>query len=93
MFSDLYHDGYVMDLDLLGREVKRQRDVLGLTQEQLAAKAMVSRPTIARLETGRATDLGYRAVLRILNALGLDLRVSTLNRGRPTLEDLVEEKP
>jgi transcriptional regulator with XRE-family HTH domain len=82
-----------MDLDLLGREVKRQRDVLGLTQEQLAAKATVSRPTIARLETGRATDLGYRAVLRILNALDLDLRVSTLNRGRPTLDDLAKETP
>ena len=82
-----------MDLDLLGREIKRQREVLGLTQEQLAAKAMVSSPTIARLETGRATDLGYRAVLRILNALDLDLRVSTLNRGRPTLEDLAKETP
>lgn len=91
--SYLYHSGHAMDLDLLGREIKRQREVLGLTQEQLAAKAMVSRPTIARLETGRATDLGYRAVLRILNALDLDLRVSTLNRGRPTLEDLAKETP
>lgn len=52
----------------------------------------MSRPTIARLETGRATDLGYRSILRILNALGLDLRVSTLNRGRPTLEDLEAEQ-
>ena len=81
-----------MDLDSIGREIRSQRGVLGLTQEQLAAKALVSRPTIARLETGRATDLGYRALLRILNALGLDLRVSVLNRGRPTLEDLAAEQ-
>ena len=82
-----------MDFDSLGQEIRRQRDAMGLTQEQLAAKALVSRPTIARLETGRATDLGYRSILRILNALGLDLRVSTLNRGRPTLEDIAAEQP
>jgi transcriptional regulator with XRE-family HTH domain len=82
----------VMDLHSLGREIRRQRDAAGLTQEQLAAMALVSRPTIARLETGRASDLGYRSIVRILNALGLDLRVSTLNRGRPTLEDLEAEQ-
>jgi transcriptional regulator with XRE-family HTH domain len=82
-----------MNLDSLGQEIRRQRAALGLTQEQLAAKALVSRPTIARLETGRATDLGYRSILRILNALGLDLRISTLNRGRPTLEDIAAEQP
>lgn len=81
-----------MDLESLGQEIRRQRNAVGLTQEQLAARALVSRPTIARLETGRATDLGYRSILRILNALGLDLRVSTLNRGRPTLEDLEAEQ-
>lgn len=82
-----------MHLDTLGQEIRRQRAALGFTQEQLAARALVSRPTIARLETGRATDLGYRAILRILYALGLDLRLTTLNRGRPTLEDIVAEQP
>lgn len=80
-----------MDLNALGDRIKTQRRVLGLTQDALAAKANVSRPTIARLETGRATDLGYRPLLRILNAVGLDLRLSTLNRGRPTLEDIAAE--
>ncbi len=81
----------MMDLEALGIEIRRHRKALGFTQEQLAARALVSRPTIARLETGRATDLGYRSIHRILNALGLDLRVSTLNRGRPTLEDITAE--
>jgi len=82
-----------MDLDSLGPAIRRQRDALGLTQEQLAVRSLVSRPTIARIETGRATDLGYRCLLRILNALGLDLRLSTLDRGRPTLDDLTAETP
>jgi hypothetical protein len=31
-------------------------------------------------------------VLRLLNALGLDLKVGELDRGRPTLEDLMAEE-
>ena len=84
--------GCVVDLGSLGKEIKRQRAARGLTQEQLAKIAMVSRPTIARLETDRATDLGYRTVLRILNVIGLDLRLTTYNRRRPTLEDLIASR-
>ena len=80
-----------MDLESLGTAIKQARKALGLTQADLAIKALVSRPTIARLETGRATDLGYRLLLRILYVVELDLRLTTLNRGRPTLDDIVAE--
>jgi transcriptional regulator with XRE-family HTH domain len=75
----------------LGAEVRDARRARGLTQLDLATRAGVSRPTIDRLENGRAADIGYRPLLRILNAVGLDLRLTTLNRGRPTLEDLEAE--
>jgi transcriptional regulator with XRE-family HTH domain len=80
-----------MDLTTLGEAIKTARKGLGMTQTDLANHALVSRPTIARLETGRATDLGYRSLLRILNQVGLDLRLTTVNRGRPTLDDIMAE--
>jgi transcriptional regulator with XRE-family HTH domain len=81
----------MMDLTTLGEAIKTARKGLGMTQTDLANHALVSRPTIARLETGRATDLGYRSLLRILNQVGLDLRLTTVNRGRPTLDDIMAE--
>jgi transcriptional regulator with XRE-family HTH domain len=81
----------MMDLTTLGEAIKTARKGLGMTQTDLASHALVSRPTIARLETGRATDLGYRSLVRILNQVGLDLRLTTLNRERPTLDDIMAE--
>jgi predicted transcriptional regulator len=81
----------MMDLLTLGEAIKTARKGLSMTQTDLANHALVSRPTIARLETGRATDLGYRSLVRILNQVGLDFRLTTLNLGRPTLDDIVAE--
>ena len=68
--------------------VVRQRKRLGLTQQQLASKARVSRLLIARLETERLPELGVKKLIRILNAIGLDIRITSLNLKRPTFEDL-----
>ncbi|MDX2264325.1 MAG: helix-turn-helix domain-containing protein [Hyphomicrobiales bacterium] len=81
-----------MTLDDIATAVREARKELRLTQEQLAALAQVSRPTIARLETGRLAQIGYKPLLRILNATGLDLRLTPLNRGRPTLDELAREE-
>ena len=75
----------------MARTIAAQRRQLGLTQDQLAAKATVSRPLIAKLETGRYPEVGVKKLLRILRALGLDLRITALNRQRPTLDDLRAE--
>lgn len=76
----------------IGGQVKTQRKLLRMTQQQLADAACVSRLLIAKLETERLPELGVKKLMRILNAVGLDLRVSTLNRQRPTLEDLWAEE-
>ncbi|MEO8478914.1 MAG: helix-turn-helix transcriptional regulator [Gemmatimonadota bacterium] len=76
----------------LGQELRAARKSTGLSQAALAAQARISRSTIARLESGRLPELGATSARRLLQAVGLDLRVSTYNRGRPTLDDLVEER-
>lgn len=75
-------------LDDIGKLIAQQRKRLHLTQPQLASKARVSVALIAKLETGRYPELGVKKLMRILNAVGLDIRITTLNLQRPTLEDL-----
>jgi transcriptional regulator with XRE-family HTH domain len=82
----------MIDLHDIARAIVTQRKAQRLTQHQLAARARVSRDLIAKLETGRLPELGVKKLLRILNAVGLDLRVTTLNLNRPTLEDLQAEE-
>ncbi len=79
------------DMEELARTIAAHRRQQGLTQDALAMKARVSRPLIAKLETGRYPEVGVKKLLRILRAVGLDLRITTLNLKRPTLEDLVAE--
>lgn len=81
-----------MDLNEIGDLVRRHRKSLGLTQHQLAARSGVSRPRIAALETHRLPEIGFKNLQRILNAVGLDFRITDLNQRRPTLEDLIEDQ-
>ena len=82
----------MIDFNDLPKIRAKHRKLLGLTQHQLAAKADVSRDLIASYESGRLSELGTKKLLRILHALGLDLRISTLNQSRPTLEDILAEE-
>jgi transcriptional regulator with XRE-family HTH domain len=80
------------DHEDISKAVVKQRKLLGLSQQQLADKAGVSRQLIAKFETGRQPELGFMRLLRILHAVQLDLRISTLNKNRPTLDDLLAEE-
>jgi transcriptional regulator with XRE-family HTH domain len=80
------------DLIDIGNEVKLARKRLGLTQNELAAKSGVSRPRIAALENHRIPEIGFKNLIRIMNAVDLDLRVTTLNKRRPTFDELVAEE-
>lgn len=76
-----------MDLVEIGNSVRAARRAAGLTQQELADRASVSRPTLEKLENGRSTEIGVALLARILGALDLTLRVEPKGR-RPTLEDL-----
>lgn len=81
----------MLDFPKLGSEIAARRRALELRQDELAALAGISRPTLSRLEAGATHDLGFNKLMRILSALRLDLRLTEANIGRPTLEDLQRE--
>lgn len=81
----------MIDLDELGKSIRTRRTQLGLSREQLAEASGISRARIEALENARLGEIGVQNLGRVLNAVGLDLRVTELNRSRPTLEDLQRE--
>lgn len=80
-----------MDLGAITQSIVEHRKRKRMTQDELAKRAGVSRILVAKLETGRYPDIGITRLLRLLHVLGLDLRVTTLNQRRPTLDDLRSE--
>jgi transcriptional regulator with XRE-family HTH domain len=58
----------------LGRQARRAREFLGLSQEQLAALAGVSQGAVSRLEAGRGLATPMLVVLKINLALTRALR-------------------
>ena len=83
--------GVMFDLVEVGEHIRTARKSLAWTQADLIKRSGVSRARIDALENGRAAEFGVKHLARVLNALGLDLRVTTLNQSRPTLDDLREE--
>ena len=78
----------MLDLMALGKEIAAHRRARGMTQPELARLARIGRSTLAALETGATAELGFRKIMSLLAVLGLDLRLTPANEGRPTLEDL-----
>ncbi len=81
----------MLDLQIIGTRLRAARKERRLTQSELGVIAGVSRAQIERLENGRAADMGLRATLRLIRAVGLDLTLQACNRGRPTLDELQSE--
>ena len=75
----------------IGKEVAALRRSRELSQQALARAAGVSRATVDLLENGRATELGFVRLQRILAVLGLELRLLPAATARPTLDELLRE--
>jgi len=82
---------FVNSLTEIGKRIASARKERRLTQTELASRAGVSRPTIDLLENGRASEIGYSKLARILAAVGFELRLQTIAQERPTLDDLLKE--
>ena len=58
----------------VGQEIRDARRALGWSQTELANRAHVSRPTVARVETGANISTG--TLEKVAQALGKRLRVA-----------------
>ena len=81
----------MLRLASIGEQVAVHRKKLKLSQAELARKAGISRATLDALENGRAGELGFSKVTRLLAALGLELSLQTASSRRPTLDELMQE--
>jgi transcriptional regulator with XRE-family HTH domain len=83
---------YIIHLMLfdIGQHIRQTRKKRRLSQAELAMALGMSRTTIGQIENGTVQEVGVRKLIRILDYLGLELRVR--NAGAPpTLEELREE--
>ena len=81
----------MLDLSSVGGQIAERRKVLKLSQSALARKAGVSRATLDALENGRAGELGFSKIAKLLAALGLELKLQAGGSERPTLDELMQE--
>lgn len=65
-----------MSAGRFGPSIREARAALGWTQEELAERAGVSRPTVARIERG--DDVNTATLTRVAAALGLSVEITDI---------------
>jgi transcriptional regulator with XRE-family HTH domain len=81
----------MVDLLSIGEQIAAHRKRIKLSQAELSRKTGVSRATLDALENGRAGELGFSKVSKLLAVLGLELTLQTASSHRPTLDELMQE--
>lgn len=79
-----------MDLQDIGQRIRKARRGAKLSQAALARRLGMSRTTISGIEQGTVSDIGVRKLMRLCDALGLELGVQSQQK-RPSLGDLQRE--
>lgn len=75
----------------IGNQIRIERKRQKITQARLACDLGMSRATISQIEQGTVQDIGVRKLIRILEYLGLELRVRHAGMP-PTLDELRMEQ-
>jgi transcriptional regulator with XRE-family HTH domain len=78
-------------LDEIGKQIATARKTRGLRQADVAREAGLSRATVDALENGRAADIRWSKLTRILRCVELEAVVQPAQRGRLTLDRLLAE--
>ena len=81
----------MLDIISIGKKIADSRKKLKLSQAALSRRAGLSRATLDALENGRAGELGFSKLTKLLAALGLELKLQTSSQ-RPTLDELLQEE-
>lgn len=76
-----------MNVVVLGQLIREHRRARGVTQQAMAEHLHISRATLNALETGRATDIGLKRAMQMLDYLGMELSVRPKSP-LPTFEEL-----
>ena len=74
----------------IGANIRKERKLQKISQGNLAKTLGMSRSTISQIESGIVQDIGIRKLIRILDHLGLELRVRPAG-APPTLDELKEQ--
>lgn len=80
-----------MSFDEIGQTIRDARKRRKLTQSNLGAQLGMSRATISGIENGTVAEIGFRKILSICAALGIELLAQEKTR-RPTLQELMKEQ-
>jgi transcriptional regulator with XRE-family HTH domain len=75
----------------IGKQIRQARKSRKISQKELGKTLGMSRTTIGQIENGTVGEIGVRKLIRLLEFLGLDLRVRPAGK-YPTLEELREEE-
>jgi transcriptional regulator with XRE-family HTH domain len=78
-------------LSEIGHHIRQARKQRRMSQAELAALLGMSRTTIGQIEHGTVREVGVRKIIRLLEVLGLELRVRPAGRP-PTLDELRDEE-
>lgn len=74
----------------IGKQIREARKSRNISQAEMAKSLGMSRTTIGQIENGMVQEIGVRKLIRVLEYLGLELRVRSAGNP-PTLEELREE--
>jgi transcriptional regulator with XRE-family HTH domain len=77
-----------MDFVQIGRYIADIRGKKKISQEQMAKDLNISRATISNFENGKATDIGLKKVLSMVDYLGYDIDIKERSVF-PVFEELV----
>jgi transcriptional regulator with XRE-family HTH domain len=72
-------------------QLKAARHAAGVSQTELALRAGVARTTVARMESVARGDMSVSVLLRLLEAMGYELKTVKAGHSR-TLEDVLAEQ-
>jgi transcriptional regulator with XRE-family HTH domain len=75
----------------IGKQIRQARKSRKVSQAEVAKALGMSRTTIGQIESGAVQEIGVRKLIRVLEFLGLELRVRSAVRP-PTLDELREEE-
>jgi transcriptional regulator with XRE-family HTH domain len=74
----------------IGKHIRAVRKSRKISQAELGKALGLSRTTIGQIENGTVQEIGIRKLIRLLDYLGLELRVRPAGKP-PTLDELRNE--